>query len=109
MAVSGDHILLCAELVQLLSFEAIAGPADPPIVEQLVTPNALRQRRFRDRQKALRDASQALHNAPSASRDSAVSGSETAVQTDLEEPIAAAPGVGCRRDAGSSRGLAASS
>jgi hypothetical protein len=38
----------------------------------------------------------------------AVSGSEMAAQPDLEEPFAAAPGVGCRRDAGSSRGLAAS-
>jgi hypothetical protein len=33
-------------LMQPLSFEAIAGPADPPVVEQLVTPNALRQRRL---------------------------------------------------------------
>ena len=31
------------------------GEANPPLIEQLVTPNALRQRRFRERQQALRD------------------------------------------------------
>jgi hypothetical protein len=43
-------------LMLSLSYEELAGEAEPPIAEQLVTPNALRQRRFRDRQKALRDA-----------------------------------------------------
>jgi hypothetical protein len=47
-------------LMPALSFEAIAGEADPPVVEQLVSPNALRQRRYRERQTALRNASQAL-------------------------------------------------
>ncbi|MHC2540743.1 hypothetical protein ACVINY_001391 [Sinorhizobium meliloti] len=39
-----------------LSYQEIAGESDTPIVEQMLTPNALRQRRFRERQKALRDA-----------------------------------------------------
>ena len=38
-----------------LSFAEIAGDAEPPIAEQLVTPNALRQRRYRERQAALRN------------------------------------------------------
>jgi hypothetical protein len=48
------------QLMQPLSYAAIAGPADPPIAEQLVTPNALRQRRFRERQAALRATAEAL-------------------------------------------------
>jgi hypothetical protein len=32
-----------------LSYEEVAGEADPPIVEQLISPNALRQRRWRER------------------------------------------------------------
>ncbi len=43
-------------LMPALSYEELAGEADPPIVEQLVSPNALRQRRFRQRQQALRNA-----------------------------------------------------
>jgi hypothetical protein len=43
-------------LMPALSYRELAGEADPPIVEQLIAPNALRQRRFRDRQKALRHA-----------------------------------------------------
>ena len=39
-----------------LSYRELAGEAHPPIVEQLIAPNALRQRRFRERQKALRNA-----------------------------------------------------
>ncbi len=39
-----------------LSYEELSGEADPPVVEQLVSPNALRQRRFRQRHQALRDA-----------------------------------------------------
>jgi hypothetical protein len=42
-------------LMPALSFAAIAGEADPPVAEQLLSSNALRQRRYRDRQKALRD------------------------------------------------------
>jgi hypothetical protein len=44
-----------------LSYAEIAGETEPPIAEQLVTPNALRQRRFRER-KALRNGQQALLN-----------------------------------------------
>ncbi len=43
-------------LMPALSYEKLAGEADPPVVQQLVSPNALRQRRFRQRQQALRDA-----------------------------------------------------
>jgi hypothetical protein len=39
------------ELMPNLSFEEIAGPANPPIAEQLVSPNALRQRRHRERHR----------------------------------------------------------
>lgn len=42
-------------LMPELSYEAIAGESDPPIIEQILTPNAIRQQRYRDRQKALRD------------------------------------------------------
>jgi hypothetical protein len=42
-------------LMPALSYEELAGESDQPIVEQLLTPNALRQRRYRERQKALRD------------------------------------------------------
>jgi hypothetical protein len=41
-------------LMPALSYRELAGEAEPPIVEQLATPNALRQRRYRERQKALR-------------------------------------------------------
>ena len=44
------------ELMKPLDFGAIAGDADPPVVEQMLSPNALRQKRNRDRQKTLRDA-----------------------------------------------------
>jgi hypothetical protein len=44
------------ELMPALSFDEIAGRERPPIAEQLISPNALRQRRYRDEQKALRDA-----------------------------------------------------
>ena len=43
-------------LMPALSYEAVAGEADPPVIQQLVSPNALRQRRFRKRHQALRDA-----------------------------------------------------
>ena len=42
-------------LMPRLSFSEVAGEAEPPIAEQLVSPNALRQRRHRERQKALRN------------------------------------------------------
>jgi hypothetical protein len=56
-------------LMPALSFQEIAGEADPPVAEQLISPNTLRQRRFREKQAALRNASEALQvpsrNAPS--------------------------------------------
>jgi hypothetical protein len=46
-------------LMPRLSYAEIAGEADPPVAEQLVSPNALRQRRYRARE-ALRRNGQAL-------------------------------------------------
>ena len=43
-------------LMPALSYDELAGKAKPPIVEQLLSPNALRQRRYRERQSALRNA-----------------------------------------------------
>jgi hypothetical protein len=44
-----------------LSYQELAGEADPPVVEQLITPNALRQRRYRERQRAaLKNAHEAV-------------------------------------------------
>jgi hypothetical protein len=43
-------------LMPALSYAEVAGEADPPVVEQLVSPNAFRQRRYRERQAALRNA-----------------------------------------------------
>jgi hypothetical protein len=55
-------------LMPALSFQELAQTADPPIVEQLISPNAIRQRRFRERQAALHNApsnaAEALHNGP---------------------------------------------
>ena len=48
-----ERLPTVASLMPGLSYQGIAGEADPPVVEQLVTPNALRQRRFRERQQAL--------------------------------------------------------
>jgi hypothetical protein len=49
-------------LMPRLSYDEVAGESDPPIAEQLVTPNALRQRRYRERQHALHNGQQALRN-----------------------------------------------
>src|SRR5215471_12169854 len=50
-------------LMPALSFSEVAGEAEPPVAEQLVTPNTLRQRRYRERQAALRNG-QALLPTP---------------------------------------------
>jgi hypothetical protein len=48
-------------LMPPLSFAEVAGEAEPPVAEQLISSNALRQRRFREKQAALRrNASEAL-------------------------------------------------
>jgi hypothetical protein len=52
------------KLMPRLSFAALAGEADPPIAEQLVSSNALRQRNFRERQAALRKADVTLQPPP---------------------------------------------
>jgi hypothetical protein len=46
-----DHLPSVEKLMPALSYAELAGEADPPIVEQLVSPNALRQRRYRDRHR----------------------------------------------------------
>ena len=38
-----------------LTLAEVAGDADPPIAEQLISSNALRQKRYRERQRGLRD------------------------------------------------------
>jgi hypothetical protein len=63
-----DHLPSIERLMPALSYAEIAGEADPPVVEQLVSPNALRQRRFREKQAALRNAPKALR-APSRNAD----------------------------------------
>jgi hypothetical protein len=55
-------------LMPRLSFAEIAGEAEPPIAEQRVSSNALRQRRYRERQ-ALRDGQQALRDGGSVTDD----------------------------------------
>jgi hypothetical protein len=45
-----------ASLMPALSYAEIVGEADPPVVEQLVSPNALRQQRYRQRQALRRNA-----------------------------------------------------
>jgi tellurite resistance protein len=50
-------------LMPALSFAEVAGEADPPVAEQLVSSNALRQRRYRERLKHNGDAQQALRDA----------------------------------------------
>jgi hypothetical protein len=47
-------------LMPHLSFAEVAGEAEPPLAEQLLSSNALRLRRFREKQAALRNASEAL-------------------------------------------------
>ena len=60
-----DSLPKLETLMPKLSFEAIAGDgeAKPPIAEQLTSPGALRQRRYRERHAALRDAKMASRNA----------------------------------------------
>ena len=46
-----DQLPSIEALMAPLDFAAIAGDAEPPIVEQLVSPGALRQRRYEERKK----------------------------------------------------------
>jgi hypothetical protein len=50
-----NKLLAIDTLMPRLSFAQVAGEAEPPVAEQLVSPNTLRQRRYRERQ-ALRNA-----------------------------------------------------
>jgi hypothetical protein len=50
------------KLMPRLIYSEVAGETESLIIEPLVTPNALRQRRFRERQAALRSAGQALQS-----------------------------------------------
>jgi DNA-binding protein H-NS len=71
-------------LMPALSFNEIAGESEPPIAEQLVSSNALRQRRHRERLKASHSAPEALGNAA----HNAVEG-ETEAMLDRPQPGAA--------------------
>jgi hypothetical protein len=51
-------------LMPLLSFSEVAGDAEPPVAEHLISSNALRQQRWRERQALRRNDQKALHNAP---------------------------------------------
>ena len=59
-----EKLLMVETLMPALSFQQIAGEAEPPVAEQLVSSNALRQRRYREHQAALRNG-----NGPAALRD----------------------------------------
>jgi hypothetical protein len=61
-----------------LSFAEVASEAEPPIAEQLVSSNALRQRRYRERQ-ALRGNGPAL-------RDESADDDKAAAADDEAEP-----------------------
>jgi hypothetical protein len=53
-----------------LIYSEVSGETEPPIIEPLVSPNTLRQRRFRERQAALRNASQTLQSpSPNVQKD----------------------------------------
>jgi hypothetical protein len=52
-----EHLPSIETLMPALSFEEVAGPADPPVAEQLVSPGALRQRRYRERHRNAIEAS----------------------------------------------------
>jgi hypothetical protein len=56
-------------LMPRLAFAEVAGEAEPPVAEQLVSSSALRQRRFREKQAASRrNVTEALQ-APSRNAD----------------------------------------
>jgi len=58
-----DKLPAIETLMPALSFEAIAGPGEVPVVEKLVSPAALRQRRHRARLRDMRDSGVTLRNA----------------------------------------------
>jgi hypothetical protein len=64
-----DKLPSLETLMPRLSFAEVADEAAPPVAEQLVSPNALRQRRWRERQAALRDGNQALRDASRSGSD----------------------------------------
>jgi hypothetical protein len=74
-----EHLPRVEDLMGRLNFQEIAGEAEPPIVEHLVSPNTLRQRRYRDRH-----------------RNAAVRHSVTKMAQQANEP--AATSQGCRRE-----------
>jgi hypothetical protein len=49
-----------ADLMSRLSFAEVAGESQPPVAERLLSSNALRQQRHRERQRALRNATEPL-------------------------------------------------
>jgi hypothetical protein len=63
-----EKLLAIDTLMPRLSFAEVAGESEPPVAEQFISSNALRQRRFRERlrngnaQQPLRDASSVTDN-----------------------------------------------
>jgi len=57
-------------LMPALSFDEVAGEADPPVAEQLISSNAMRQRRFRERQRLRESGVTALPDVTPAVTDS---------------------------------------
>jgi hypothetical protein len=55
-----ETLPLIDDLMPRLSFADVAGEANPPVAEQLLSSNALRQQRHRERQKALRGVTKPL-------------------------------------------------
>jgi hypothetical protein len=49
-----------SDLMPRLSFAEVAGESQPPVAERLLSSNALRQQRHRERQRALRNATEPL-------------------------------------------------
>jgi len=66
-----DRLPSIENLMPRLCFEEVAGEADPPVAEQLVSSNALRQRRYRDRHRNALEASRNATSLPSAEESDA--------------------------------------
>ena len=72
-----------------LSLREIAGDAEPPIADQFVSPNALRQRRFRERRALRDDVTRALQDPRVTPDDEA--------DSDTSKKRRAPPAAGARR------------
>ena len=70
-----DSLPKLETLMPKLSFEEVAGKAEPPVAEQLTSPGALRQRRFRERHR----------NVTGPSRDASDGGGSTEPEEEPEQ------------------------